>query len=99
MEIKINFDQLFGAPNELNTTQETPSSQHEPSLPSRSDLSSLSDSFDYRLDPQLFPTSPQNILIDSSEQDHRSIASHQSVRSPKSNQTGRVPQPGERLFY
>ena len=65
MEIKINFDQLFSSPNELNTTQETPSQQQEPSF------NSLNNSFEYRLtlDPNLFPNnsrehSQPEMLID-----------------------------------
>jgi hypothetical protein len=44
MEMKINFDQLFGPGHELNTTHETPSSDLEHSF-----QASLNHSFDYKL--------------------------------------------------
>lgn len=99
MEIKINFDQLFEPGNELNTTQETPSSHPSPSL------RSLSDSFDYQLalDPQLFPSpSTHTLLADPnppSEKESGSLRSQKSVKSPGSSQGERTAKPGERLFY
>jgi hypothetical protein len=99
MEIKINLDQIFENTQELNTTQETPSSQMEPSF------QSLSDSFDYQLtlDPRLFqpfshhePLLPES--LDPSEDEHISYVSKERRSEVESNSV-KSPQPGERLFY
>ena len=92
MEIKINFNQLFSSNNnELNTTQETPST------PAEQSFQSLNSSFESQLslDPNLFqpqppsssphPTPPESVHSDTSSmtpKNKKSIAGSNSFHSP-----------------
>ena len=102
MEIKINFNQLFSSGNELNTTQETPSTPVEQSF------NSLSDSFEYQLslDPQLFQPQPSkkpsSHLSSPSHHSEQSLPSHSDKKSDHISNMSHLthaPAPGERLYY